>query len=531
MTAELSGTLMAELSGFVEARLGLHFPRERGSDLERGARAASQECGFEDDVVGFVGKLLSAALTQSELEILSSHLTIGETYFFREKNSLEAFEQQIVPELIRTRDRFGGQLRIWSAGCASGEEPYSLAIILSKMITQLKAWKITILATDLNTRALHKASEGTYTDWSFRESPSWLKGTYFRATPEGRWAISPAIKKMVTFSYLNLVEDVYPSLLTSTNAMDVIFCRNVLMYFAGPAREKVIHRFHRSLAEQSWLIVSPTETSQTLFSEFATVSLPGVTLYRKGVVPPQMVIPSFFQREHEARAALQAAHRMLAEPESIKHANLDLPLTPPQPQAGVALSPEIEIPAEEALELYQQGRYEEAARLLIAQVSANANNAPAMLLLARVYANQGKLKPALGWCEKAIAVDKLTACAHYLRATILLEQGLPEEAIGSLRRAVYVDTRFALGHFALGSLALRQGDVKESERHFNNVLWLLASYGPEEIVPESEGLSARRLREIVSVQRSQEAAENRTPAPTRTHSRTRSTSFSAKLVR
>jgi chemotaxis protein methyltransferase CheR len=526
MTAELSGTLMAELSGFVEARLGLHFPRERGSDLERGARAASRECGFEDDVVGFIGKLLSAALTQSELEILSSHLTIGETYFFREKNSLEAFEQQIVPELIRTRDRFGGQLRIWSAGCASGEEPYSLAIILSKMITQLKAWKITILATDLNTRALHKASEGTYTDWSFRESPSWLKGTYFRATPEGRWAISPAIKKMVTFSYLNLVEDVYPSLLTSTNAMDVIFCRNVLMYFAGPVREKVIHRFHRSLAEQSWLIVSPTETSQTLFSEFATVSLPAVTLYRKGVVPPQMVIPSFFQGEHEARAALQTAERMLAEPESIKHANLDFLLTPPQAMAGVALSPEIS--AEESLELYQQGRYEEAAQLLIAQVSANANNAPAMLLLARVYANQGKLSPALEWCEKAIAADKMTACAHYLRATILLEQGLPEEAIGSLRRAVYVDTRFALGHFALGSLALQQGDVKESEKHFENVLSLLASYGPEEVVPESEGLSARRLREIVSVQRSQEAAENLTPTPIATHGRTERTSFSAK---
>jgi chemotaxis protein methyltransferase CheR len=529
MTAELPGTLMADLSDFVEARLGLHFPRERGSDLERGARAASRECGFEDDVVGFVGRMLSATSTQSELETLSSHLTIGETYFFREKNSLEAFEQQIVPELIRTRDGFGGQLRIWSAGCASGEEPYSLAIILSKMITQLKAWKITILATDLNTRALHKASEGTYTDWSFRESPSWLKNTYFKATAEGRWAISPAIKKMVTFSYLNLVEDVYPSLLTGTNAMDVIFCRNVLMYFAEPARGKVIHRFHRSLAEQSWLIVSPTETSQTLFSEFATVSLAGVTLYRKGVVPPQMVIPSFFQGEDGARAALQKAERVLAQPESIKPANLDLPPPPPQPLAGVEVPPLIS--AEQALELYQQGRYEEAARLLIAQVSANAKDGSAMLLLARVYANQGKLTPALGWCEKAIAVDKLTACAHYLRATILLEQGLPEEAISSLRRAVYVDARFALGHFALGSLALRQGDVKESEKHFNNALLLLASYGPEEVVPESEGLSARRLGEIVSVYRSQEAAGNRAPTPIANPGRSASTSFSAKLVR
>jgi len=154
-----------------------------------------------------------------------------------------------------------------------------------------------------------------------------------------------------------------------------------------------------------------------------------------------------------------------------------------------------------------------------------------MLLLARVYANQGKLTTALGWCDQAIASDKMTACAHYLRATILQEQGLPEEAIRSLRRAVYVDARFALGHFALGSLALRLGDVKESEKHFENVLSLLASYGPEEIVPESEGLSARRLREIVTVHRSQEAAENRTRTPAGTVRRTESSSLGAKVVR
>jgi chemotaxis protein methyltransferase CheR len=526
MTAKLSATLTAELSDFVESRLGLHFPRERWSDLERGARAASPECGFEDDVVRFVRRLLSSALTQSDLETLSSYLTIGETYFFREKNSLEAFERQIVPELMRTRRGSGGQLRIWSAGCASGEEPYSLAIMLSNMITELKAWKITILATDLNTRALHKATEGTYTEWSFRESPSWLKSTYFKATSDGRWLISPAIKEMVTFSYLNLVEDVYPSLLTCTNAMDVVFCRNVLMYFTEAARKNVVHRFHRSLAEQSWLIVSPAETSPTLFSEFATVSLPGVTLYRKGALPPQMVIPSFSRPEDEARGRLPAVEPVMAEPESINPFNVDLSLTPPQPQPGVALGPLIS--AEKALELYQQGRYQEAAQGLIAQLSENAGNAPTMLLLARVYANQGKLTPALGWCDQAIASDQMTACAHYLRATILQEQGLPEEAMRSLRRAVYVDARFALGHFALGSLALRQGDVKESEKHFENVLSLLTSYGPEEVVPESEGLSARRLREIVTVQRAQEAKENRTRTPAGRDRRSESTSLSWK---
>ena len=525
MTAKVSETLLAELSDFVGSRLGLHFPRERWNDLERGARTASRECAFQDDVERFIGRLLSSALTQNELEALASNLTVGETYFFRERSSLEVFEQQIVPELIRARHGFGGQLRIWSAGCATGEEPYSLAIVLSRMIADLKEWTITILATDLNTRSLQKASEGVYTDWSFRDTPQWLRSTYFKANPGGRWAISPAIKKMVTFSYLNLVEDVYPSLLNGTNAMDVILCRNVLMYFTEEAMKKVIHRFHRSLADKSWLIVSPAETSQTLFTEFGSISFAGATLYRKGAQPPQMVIASFSHSNHEVQVGIQAAERAIEEPESTRTSGLDTSLALPdndRHRNTAKASPLYE----QALEFYQLGRYEEAAQIVIALLSEDEDDGQPMLLLARVYANQGKLTSALAWCEKAIAFDKLTACAHYLRATILQEQGLPEEAIRSLRRAVYVDPRFTLGHFALGSLALRQGEFKESEKHFENVLLLLASCGPEEVVPESEGLSARRLREIVRLQRGQKAvASGCSPKPTRTSDGAEITSF------
>jgi chemotaxis protein methyltransferase CheR len=514
MIAKVSETLLAELSEFVGSRLGLHFPPERWNDLERGARAASRECAFRDDVERFIGRMLCSALTQDELETLASYLTVGETYFFREKSSLEVFEQQIMPELIRARPASGGQLRIWSAGCASGEEPYSLAIVLSRMIADLNEWKITILATDLNTRSLHKASEGIYTDWSFRDTPQWVRNTYFKAAPGGRWAISSDIKKMVTFSYLNLVEDVYPSLLNCTNAMDVILCRNVLMYFTAEAIKKVIHQFHRSLADGSWLMVGPAETSQTLFSEFTSVSFAGATLYRKGATPQQMGTATFSYAQDEVQLGVRAAESGIQELGSTGASDLESSLAvadndrPPD-------TPKAPLLYDQALELYQRGRYEDAVLIGIALITQNANDGQAMLLLARVYANQGNLTAAITWCERAIASDKMTACAHYLRATILEEQDLPEEAIRSLRRAVYVDPLFTLGHFALGSLALRQGDLKESEKHFENVLLLLASYGPEETVPESEGLSARRLREIVNLQRSQKAiASRRSPSAT-----------------
>ena len=223
---------------------------------------------------------------------------------------------------------------------------------------------------------------------------------------------------------------------------------------------------------------------------------------------------------------VQAAEGAIQESESTRASDLATSLALPDNDRppDTAKAPPL---YEQALGLYERGLYEDAARIVSALISQNANDAQAMLLLARVYANQGKLTSAITWCEKAIASDKMTACAHYLRATILQEQGLPEEAIGSLRRAVYVDPRFALGHFALGSLTLRQGDLRESEKHFENVLLLLASYGPEDAVPESEGLSARRLREIVTLQRSQKAVASRcSPSATRTPDGTEITSVS-----
>jgi chemotaxis protein methyltransferase CheR len=123
-----------------------------------------------------------------------------------------------------------------------------------------------------------------------------------------------------------------------------------------------------------------------------------------------------------------------------------------------------------------------------------------MFLLARDYANQGNLAVALIWCDKAIAADKMAARAYYLRAIILQEQGSVHEALFALKQTVYAEPRFVLGHFSLGNLALTQGRLGESEKHFENVLLSLAQYEPQDIVPESEGLSAGRLREMIVAQ-------------------------------
>ncbi len=449
----LSASLLSGLSDFVAASLGLDFPEKRWADLERGVASAARELGLED-AESCARWFLSASMTRTQTEVLASHLTVGETYFFREKESLGVFEQQIVPELLRSRHDGERHLRIWSAGCCTGEEPYSIAMLLDSLIPDAKGWNVTVLATDINPQFLRKASEGVYGEWSFRSTPAWIRERYFKKRKDGRFELHPQIRSRVTFSYLNLADDVYPSLLNNTNAMDVIFCRNVLMYFTAERARDVSWNLYRSLMSGGWLIVSPTETSNILFSSFSAVQFPGVVLYRKtaGTQPPAVVI----------------GHPDLAFAES--HAfPLQAPLPPAEPATAEPLA--------------QTAKQEDGHAL-----SANA----------RRCANEGRLADAIEWCERAIAADKMNPAHHYLLATVRQEQGQTEPAAQSLMRALYLDPTFVLAHFGLANMELSLGRRRKAERHFANALATLRRHAPDEILPESEGLTAGRLVEIIT---------------------------------
>jgi chemotaxis protein methyltransferase CheR len=518
-----SDAQLERLSNAVARHIGLHFPKERWLDLQRAVGAAARECGWQLDLDRYVQALLSPASTQ-KLDGLASHLTVGETYFFREKRSLEVFEKDLVPELVRRRAN--RVIRVWSAGCATGEEPYSIAIILHKLMAALEGWEGKILATDLNPKSLQKAREGIYGEWSFRGVPPWVRCAYFETVAKDRWAIRPVIKQMVSFAELNLMADSFPllsdtslsnllpagplpsgpSFSNTSGGFDMIFCRNVLMYFTPEGMRKVIGKLHRSLASDGWLIVSPTETSPDLFRQFATVSFGDVTLYRKSTAHPRktMTLSAAVYEEDRSWPPLSEEGLENAEPVSA-------PIRPLPTMALPTVAPVCN-PGQKSQDQRVHSEIEgsgcEGARQVIGPLVSqddNDNDAQALLLRARDFANQGKLDTALAWCDKAIAADKMAARAYYLRATILQEQGYLPEAVFALKQTVYAEPQFVLGHFSLGNLALSHGERKESEKYFENVLLLLAQYGPEDIVPESEGLSAGRLREMIVSRRNCEA--------------------------
>jgi chemotaxis protein methyltransferase CheR len=496
MNPSISDEQLSRFSHFIDETIGLHFPPPRWLDLQRGVAVAAREFGFED-VPTCMQWLMSAPLKKEQIEILAGNLTVGETYFFREQKSFEILADDILPALIHSRQDSERRLRIWSAACCTGEEPYSLAILLHQTIPELEDWHLTILATDLNPRFLCKAKAGLYGQWSFRNTPSWIKDRYFQKTADGRLEIIPEIRRMVSFARLNLVEDVYPSLATDTNAMDVIFCRNVLMYFSQLQAERVVEKLSRAQVEGGWLVVSPSESAHVRFPSYAAMNFPGVILYKKDSQNAQLTA---------GRAPATETEPVMAQPPDTALAEMSPPIVSRQEEQPLSADPigqakaaePVLAPYAEAELLYEQGRYAEAAEKLVELVSGVPPEPQVFNLLARMYANQGKLAEALNWCDRGIAADKLNPSNHYLRAIVLQEQGALEDAAGSLRRALYLDHNFVLAHFALGNLARTAGKVQEANKHLENALRLLRRYQKEDVLPESEGITAGRLTEIIT---------------------------------
>jgi chemotaxis protein methyltransferase CheR len=189
-----------------------------------------------------------------------------------------------LPELIQRRQATR-HLRIWSAGCATGEEPYSIAMTLADLLPTNEFWQVSILATDINSQFLARARDGLYSNWSFRETPDAVRERFF--TPEqNRWRLYPAIRQMVTFARLNLAEPCFPAILNGTYAQDLILCRNVTIYFDEATTRQLLERFYSTLLPGGWLIVGHAEPQASTYQQLELHNFPQTVAYRKRLDAP-----------------------------------------------------------------------------------------------------------------------------------------------------------------------------------------------------------------------------------------------------
>jgi chemotaxis protein methyltransferase CheR len=215
-----------------------------------------------------------------ELRRLLNELTIGETYLFRNQAQLDALRKVILPDLTKDKiKQFAKRVRIWSAGCSTGEEPYTLAMnLLEESEGMLKGWTIEITATDLNDRSIETAKNGIYGDYALHSTTEYYKRKYFTPVDEKQWQVKPEVKSLVTFNRLNLQDD---SKVLFMKGMDVIFCCNVLIYFDGISKGKVVNHFFNNLSFGGYFFLGTSESLLKLNDQFHLVHLPGTIAYWK----------------------------------------------------------------------------------------------------------------------------------------------------------------------------------------------------------------------------------------------------------
>ncbi len=486
-------------------RTGLHFPEKKRADLEVGVLKSLAESSLvgsnhRNDLDAYYSLLTDRnnPVTQTEMKRLIDTLTIGETHFFRDESQFNALANEVLPAVIARKRAAAAavgpdiqpQLRIWSVGCATGEEPYSLAMMLKELLPDIDNWYILILATDISPTALKRAQKGIYSDWSFREDRARaMRPRYFtRYRPadgrqtKDRYRLRDDIRQMVTFAPLNLIEDNYPAIANNTVSMDLILCRNVTIYFTEDTTRWVILRLHDALLDGGWLVVGHSEPSLTIYREFQTHIFSGTVLYQKidRTYPYRDVRSARIDLSEKIKPQTAPLRPPPIQPKKVTAA-LSAP-PPPEPDhyevAGVLLN---------------KGNTEEAIEELHRKIANDSSFAPAHSLLGRAYANLGRWNKARYWCESALKLDTLQSEAYYVLGLIYEHEDNLPEAIEMFKKAIYLDRDAPLLHFHLAMLYKKEDQINNAKKACQNTVRVLAKWPPASIVPDSGGATAKHL--------------------------------------
>jgi chemotaxis protein methyltransferase CheR len=507
-TLSLSYGDYLRFSQLVEERYGLRFPEKRYADLELGVRHAfaASTCADLDE---YYHLLLDPHAGEMEFDRLINALTVNETYFFRDAGQFDALYFHVLPQIIERR-RPLRTMRIWSAGCSSGEEPYSIAMMLRDLLPDVDMWSITILATDVNTEALDRARKAGYGDWSFREDRAKMVRPRFFRQQDRRYELVPEVQRMVTFAWLNLAEGAFPAYETNTTSMDLVLCRNVTIYFTQPVINRVVGRLYDCLVEGGWLVVGHSETSPITYRRFKVHTFPNAVIYRRSgqgtELPKDWEWLAAFPRESSPTPAPALA----PPPRPVEVPRRNPPTPPP---AGVAVpSPPVEVkesdPVEDAQAMLEFGRSEDARALLLEVVSVRRDDARACVLLGQACANLGNWEEAEKWCRRAVQLDRLCLKAYYTLALVLQHQGDLDRAIDAMKKVVYIDRTHIVGHFGLADLYHSTGRLPQALKSLDNARRLLVGYSADAVIPDSGGVTASRLEATIVRQQQLWSAAN-----------------------
>jgi chemotaxis protein methyltransferase CheR len=504
MDLTLGAAELERFRAFVEEWLGFHYDHSRLdslADVLRERLCASAHSNAVDYV-----NALCAFRSEGELRALIDRLTVTETYFFRNPDHFRVLAELALPGRIRVQES-RRKLRILSAGCASGEEAYSLAILVRDQFPQLQSWDVRILGIDVNEGMIEKAKAGRYTAWSLRETPAETRDRHFR--PHGReFVLDDSIRNSVAFQRVNLVDD--HAELWGEASFDVILCRNVIMYLAPLVSKRIIDRMSTALAPGGYLFLGHAETLRGISTEFHLRHTHSTFYYerREGVhVEPTAGRPASASEPFPVTDTLVPASalsttwfdvigRSFDRVAMLSRAPAGSPsasgTTPSSTRADVTL-PSPAWNRSKAAELVRDERFMEALELVSGLPGDYATDPEARLLRAILLTNAGLREEAERVCAELLASDELQAGAHYLMALCRDQAGDRSSATDHDQEALYLDPTFAMARLHLGLMAKRSGDRDGARRELQHAVALLAGEDSSRLLLFGGGFSREAL--------------------------------------
>jgi chemotaxis protein methyltransferase CheR len=427
-----------------------------------------------------------------EIQVLAEHLTVNETYFFRNSEQFDALARIILPERAQARTA-SSSLRILSAGCASGEEAYSIAIVTREAIVD-PSWNVLIRAVDLDSTALNKARCARFSAWSLRETSPEARRRWFDSSGSD-FILQKPIRTAVRFEQRNLVTD--DPELWSPDSYDVVFCRNVIMYFSHAHAVAVIRRIAHSLSPGGYLFLGHAETLRGLSDDFDLCNSHGTFYYRrKSTLDDSASAQATDGTYRSARQSLarpssddwidvirRASERIEGLADSVEDVG-----PPPQLAAGWSLT--------RILDLLHQGDFAQAFGHL-EELPPEAGQDPDILLLrATLDIHRGDHLAADATCRKLLDLDHANAGAHFVQGLSLEEAGDRDGAAVRYKASIYRDPNFAMPHLRLGLLARAAGDWLSARRELSQALILLRQEDASRVLLFGGGFDRKALMRL-----------------------------------
>lgn len=480
----IEGLALRRFENLIRARSGLSMRKQEAPLLQKTLAQRTRALRFvaTEEYLDFLA--LNSSEAQTEWTHLFVLLTNQESYFFRDAGQLNVIRERILPALIQ-RHRHTRTLRIWSAGCSTGEEVYSLAMMLDEVLPFRDDWKVLILGTDLSAGALEKARGGVYGAWSFRLMDAERQKQFFVARGN-QWEVKSHLRQSVTFATGNLLLDEFPAPATQLRDMDLIVCRNVFIYFAREAVARVLSKFSATLRPEGYLVTGHSELHGVALDDFQARTFPQSVIYqRRPTITSQSVTTAGVN-------ALPGGPRVTSEasgvavnqnPKSVFRARR--PAVSPVVNDAAATTKATDA-IEQAAALIRVGRHEAALKMLHGLLDAEPRHLKILCLAAQAAANMGLLEEAEMFCRRAIEVSTLAPLPYHLLARIAAERGDNETAKTLLKKVTYLNPESVLSYLELSAIYAQEGDTTRATQMQRAAREVLNSLDDDIFLPTDE---------------------------------------------